>query len=122
MTILAALIILMALVILISMVRFRNTPIVRSANEWFMYVHIVGVMLGVASVFPMAIRPSDSSCVLTMILSGIGFAIAVGVLLAKMIRIARILSNTTLVAVPISSKVWHLCNCNCRLKRCLSAS
>ncbi len=106
MMVVASLVILAAVIVLVTMFIFRRTPVVRAANQAFVYVHLLGVIMGVATVFPFAVKPNDASCAVIPIIGGLGFVLAVGAMLAKMIRIQRILSNTSLVSIPISTKVW----------------
>jgi len=100
----AALVIAATFATLVIMFMYRRTPVMRTANEAFVYVHLVGIMLGVATVFPWAVTPNKVSCVFIPFLGGLGFILCFGAMLAKMIRIQRILSNTSLVSIPISTK------------------
>ncbi len=101
----ASIVILLALATLVILFLRRHTPIVATTNAVFIYMHLSGIIIGTACVYPWAYGPSDVSCVLVPLLGGIGFALSFGALLSKFIRIQRILRNTSLVSVPISTKV-----------------
>ncbi len=101
--IIAALTIAVAVAVMVIMVIFRETPVVQTSNQWFLYLNLLGIIMIVSVIFPMAVRPNDVTCVVIPFLGGIGFVLAIGPILSKLLRVQLILSNTTLVSIPIST-------------------
>jgi len=102
--VLAAIVIVAIATVLGLLIYLRSTPVMKSSNEMFVYIHLIAIIVGIACLFPWAMRPSSASCVLIIVLGGLGFATAVAVMVAKLIRIQRIVANSTLIAIPISVK------------------
>jgi hypothetical protein len=118
---LASLGLLATLVVLCFLLRHRNSPIVVASSWHFIGTHLLGVAIAYASVISFAVSVSDVSCIFQTVLSLLAISLVLGYVLllgplsdllthsprpvvAKMLRARRMLSNTTMMVMPMGRK------------------
>ncbi|XP_026858838.2 glutamate receptor, metabotropic 6b [Electrophorus electricus] len=76
--------------VIVTFVRFNDTPIVRAAGRELSYVLLVGIFLTYLITFLMMAEPSVTVCALRRLLLGLGMCVSYSAMLTKTNRIYRI--------------------------------
>ena len=76
--------------VLVTFVRYRDTPLVRASGRELSYVLLSGIFLCYVATFPMVAAPGVLVCSLRRVLLGLGLCLSYAALLTKTNRIHRI--------------------------------
>jgi len=91
------------------MLLYRNASVVRYANGTFVLAVVLGLLLGLATIFTYIGNLTEAQCALRPWFGGLGYALVFGFLVSKLWRLSRILNNTALLsaAMPASELVIY---------------
>jgi ABC-type branched-subunit amino acid transport system substrate-binding protein len=91
----------LVLVFLGLFIVYRDSPPVETSRWPYIGSHLVGLAFFFAAIIVLSLEPSDASCILTTVFSGLAVALVLGSPLAKLIRIFRLVSNSSMLVVPM---------------------